>query len=393
MFDLPLKDPILIVALLLVLIGMVPFLARQLRLPSIVLLILVGMGAGTHGLGLIARDAQLILLEKIGLLYIMLLAGVQIDLGNLRRLGLRSLIFGVLTFLVPFGLGIVLGYFGFGLSMTGACVVGLLLSPHVLLAYPTVIRQGLTQEEFIGVTVGATVVTSFLTLLVFSMIQAAALGTLGPGFTLKIVLGLPVLIGLSFWIIPRWGDQLLKDPQGDLRSQFIFVLATLFVVAGMTTLLGIDAIVGAFIAGLALNPAIPLHSPLMQRVEFVGNSLFIPSFLISVGVLCNPRVLGSSVEVVGITLALTLVSFLGKAIATGIVRHLFGYSVLQGMAMLSLTIARAALVLVIALFARNYELISEVIFNVTVAYILLTCLVGSALTEWTTVKLRSEASA
>ena len=328
MFNLPLQDPILIVALLLFIILVVPILARLLRLPVMVLLIILGMVVGTHVLGVLQRDSQLILLEKFGLLYIMLLAGIQMDLSNLKRLGKRSLIFGVLTFLIPFGLGLLTGQM-LHLPWITACILGLIYSPHVLIAYPTITRLGLAQKEYIGVTVGATAITVFFTLAIFSVIQGSALGTLGLMFWLKLILGLPVLTALSFWGIPKLGRQFIHDAS-PIIPQYSFVLTTLFFISGLTSLLGIDAIIGAFLAGLALNPLVPLQGKLMEQVEFVGNSLFIPMFMISVGVLCNPSIFVTNPAILSTTLFVFVMALIGKAIPATLVSQLFHYSRAEG---------------------------------------------------------------
>jgi Kef-type K+ transport system membrane component KefB len=382
---LPLQDPILIFALLMMIIWVVPILAKLSRLPGLVLLILTGMIVGTHVLGVLQRDSQLILLEKIGLLYIMLLAGIQMDLSNFQRLGRRSLLFGLLTFSIPFGLGLLTGKI-LDLPFLETCIIGLIFSPHVLIAYPTIIRLGLAQTESVGVTVGATAITSFLTLAAFSIIQGSALGTLGLIFWIKLLLGLPILMAMSFWGVPKIGRLFINETAA-ITSQYAFVLATLFFIAGITSLLGIDAIIGAFLAGLALNPLVLMKSKLMENVVFVGNSLFIPIFLISVGVLCNPTVFTNNPAILSTTILVFVMSLIGKAIPAALVSKLFNYSTLEGVTAFSLTIARAALVVVIVLFAQKFELISEELFNVSIAYILLTCLMGTNLTEWAAPRL------
>ena len=386
MLTLPLEDPILIVALLFVMILIVPLLSNLLRLPNMVLLILLGMTVGTHGLGIVQRDGQLILLEKMGLLYIMLLAGIQMDLSNLQRLGKGSLIFGSLTFSIPFSLGLLVGQI-LNLSFLAACIMGLIFSPHVLIAYPTITRLGLTRKEYIGITVGATAVTSFLTLAVFSVIQGNALGTLGLWFWLKLLLGLPILTLISLWTVPKLGRYFINDTNPNLTAQLVFILATLFVLSGLTALLGIDAIVGAFLAGLVLNPLIPLDSRLMKQTEFFGNSFFIPCFMISVGILCNPGIFITQPDILAVIALVFLFSVIGKAIPAALITQIYSFSKLEGLTIFSLTLARAALVVVIGLFAQQFDLITDELFNVAIAYILLTCLTGTILTEWAASRL------
>lgn len=378
--SLPIADPVYLFSLLLIAIALAPSIAARLHIPALVVLISLGTLLGTNGLGILARDSQLILLEKVGLLYIMLLAGLQIDLSNLRQLGLRSLSFGILTFALPFGMGI-LSARSLGYPWLTAALMGMMYSPHTLVSFPIVTQLGLVQREAIGVAVGGTVVTSVLTLVGLSILQAVTDGSVGLWFWIKVLVALPILIQVCFWGLPRWANQQLKPDSKSLISQYIFVLASLFVTASATLLLGIDAIVGAFIAGLALNRSIPLQSPLMQQIEFVGNSLFIPVFLISVGVLCNPRIFVAQPGNLGLA-AFVIVGAVGaKFAAAWIAGQRFHYSFAEVMTMLGLTMSRAALVLVIALFGRNANIISEGIFNAVIVYIILTCLVGPLVTD------------
>jgi Kef-type K+ transport system membrane component KefB len=384
---LPLTDPVYVFCVLLLLIGLAPLLSARLRLPSLVVLILLGTLLGTNVLGILARDQQLQLLEKIGLLYIMLLAGMQMDLSNLQRLGTRALVFGLLTFGIPFSFGILsaklLGY-----TLITGLLLGIMFSPHTLVSYPIVTRLGIVRKEAIGVAVGGTVVTSILTLAGLSIVQAVASGSVGWQLWVKLLLVLPALVLISFWAVPWLGKLVIKPESDALIPQFIFVLTCLFVIASATLLLGIDSIVGAFIAGLALNSSVSPTSPLMRQVEFVGNSIFIPCFLISVGVLCNPTVLIQHPENLGLA-ALVIVFAVGaKFLAAWVAGSFFKYSFAEMMTMLGLTMSRAALVLVIALYGMKTiipgevsTILNEGLFNAIIAYIIATCLVGPMITD------------
>lgn len=390
---LPLQDPIYAFSVLLGILLLAPIIAKSLKLPALVVLIVLGCLFGSNGLGVIARDSQLIFLEKVGLLYIMLLAGLQMDLSNLQRLGVRSLIFGLLTFGMPLATGIVLGQLMIttgmialsdnGSGLLAVALLGILFSPHTLLAYPSMTRLGLAQRESIGVAVGGTVLTSILTLVGFALIQASVQGQIGPELWLKLLLGLPLLIAVCFGGIPKLSQEFI-NAKGDvpLGLQFIFVLATLFVVAAATQALGVDSIVGAFIAGLALNQSIPVDSALMNRIDFVGNSLFIPAFMVSVGVLANPKVFISAPGSLGIAGIIIGGAILSKLAAAWIAGRYFRYSWLEVATIFSLTIPRAALVLVIALFGKVAYLVDDNVFNAVIAYIVVTCLVGPILSEW-----------
>ncbi|MGR3278127.1 cation:proton antiporter [Acaryochloris marina NIES-2412] len=396
---LPLQDPVYAFSVLLVILLLAPVIAKPLKLPALVVLILLGCLLGSNGLGIIARDAQLIFLEKVGLLYIMLLAGLQMDLSDLQRLGMRALIFGLLTFGLPFAVGIVSGQVMInmgiiavaGSSGLAAALLGILYSPHTLLAYPSMTRLGLAQRESIGVAVGGTVLTAMLTLVGFALIQAMAEGQIGLALWLKLLVGLPLLTTLCFWGVPQLGRWFF-NPKAEvpLGLQFIFVVATLFVIASATQGLGVDSIVGAFIAGLALNRSIPIESDLMNRIDFVGNSLFIPAFMVSVGVLANPKVFVSAPGSLGIAGVLIGGAVASKWVSAWLVGRWFDYEPMEVWTLFSLTIPRAALVLVITLFGKEAGLVDDNIFNAVIAYIVVTCLLGPILSEWAGQKLATQ---
>lgn len=377
---LPLTEPVYIICILLVIIGIAPWIAGRLRIPTLVVMIVLGTILGSNVLGVLVRDEQLILLEKFGLLYIMLLAGIQMDLSNFSRLGLRALIFGLLTFAIPLTVGIVTGQF-ITYSFFAALLLGILYSPHTLVSYPIMTRLGIAQKEAIGVAVGGTIVTSILTLTSLSIVQAFTTGSIGILLWIKLLVLLPALVFIYLWGVPKLGHSLWDKTTPSLTAQFVFVLTCLFVAASATSLLGVDSIVGAFIAGLALNSLIPLDSPLMNQIEFVGNSLFIPSFLISIGVLCNPQILFTHPENIGIAFLVIAGAVGSKFLAAWLVGRAFKYSFAEVMVVFSLTISRAALVLVIALFGKNAGLLNDGIFNAIIFYIVVTCLAGPLVTS------------
>jgi Kef-type K+ transport system membrane component KefB len=371
----PLTDPVYLLCVLLMVISIAPLLAKKIKIPALVVLIVLGTIIGDNTLGIVTRDQQLILLEKFGLLYIMLLAGMQMDLSNLKRLGSRSLIFGLLTFAVPLTVGVITGkVLAYGLL--AALLLGIVYSPHTLISYPIMTRLDLLRNEATNVAVGGTIVTSILTLTGLSLIQSMTTGNISFVMGIKLFVLLPVFMGLYLWGIPKIGQSIFQDNPEALSSQFIYVLTCLFIAASVTLLLGVDSIIGAFIAGLALNPLIPVTSTLMKRIDFVGNSLFIPIFLISVGVLCNPKVLLTNPENLGIALLVIVGAVGSKFVAAWLSGRANNYSFSEVMVMFSLTMSRAALVLVIALFGKTSGLFNEGIFNAIILYIVVTCLAG-----------------
>ncbi|MBW4621580.1 MAG: cation:proton antiporter [Cyanosarcina radialis HA8281-LM2] len=404
-----LTDPVYILCVLLIVMAIAPLIAKTLKIPNLVVLIILGTIIGTNVLGLLDRnvfgtadlaknliDAGLLKpekkaellkglnqqsllqgLEKIGLLYIMLIAGLQMNLQDLRKLGVRSLVFGLLTFGVPFTIGIISGQFLIaGGVLLASVLLGILYSPHTLVSYPIMARWGIVQQESVGVAVGGSVVTSVLTLVGLSLVQAFQSGKVDVQLFFKLGLLFPLLVVLIFWGMPKLASLILQPESDNLKEQFIFVLSCLFVVATGTLVLGIDSIVGAFIAGLALNQCIPITSKLMKQIDFVGNSFFIPAFLISVGVLCNPSIFFTKPENLGVAAVVIVGAVGGKFLAAWIAGLLFKYSFAEVMVIFSLTMSRAALVLVIALYGMNVNLINEGIFNAIIVYIVVTCLVG-----------------
>jgi Kef-type K+ transport system membrane component KefB len=410
---LPLNDPVYIFCIILLIIAIAPPLANRLKIPPLVVLIVLGTVLGKNVLGVLDRDVagtsnlvstlvdkgailaseksallkvlnqQSLLqgLERIGLLYIMLLAGLQMNLQNLQRLGVRSLVFGLLTFGVPFITGIISGQW---LTAGGlaAVLLGILYSPHTLMSYPIASRYGIVQKEPVGVAVGGTVLTSILTLVGLSIVQAVKSGNVGIQLWINLLILFPLLVLLCFWGLPKISSSILDSKEDNhLGGQFIYVLSCLFIIAAGTLLLNIDSIVGAFIAGLALNRSIPLTSPLMKQIEFVGNNLFIPAFMIAVGVLCNPKIFFTNPENLGIA-ALVIAGAVGaKFLAAAIAGKAFSYSFAEVMVMFGLTMSRAALVLVIALYGKNVGLINDGIFNAIIVYIIVTCLASPLIAD------------
>jgi Kef-type K+ transport system membrane component KefB len=397
---LPLTEPVYILGVLLLIVLIAPAIAARLRIPSLVVLIILGTCFGTNILGILDRSVvgvaaldlqpsqQLLLnrqsllqgLEKIGLLYIMLIAGMQMNLSKIKRLGRRVLVFGLLTFGIPFCIGFLSGKL-ITSSLLAAVLLGILYSPHTLVSYPIVTQLKIAQQEVVAVAVGGTIVTSILTLISLSIVQSFHSGSVGVFLWVKLLVLLPLLVIASLWGIPKIGH-LVINKNVELSTQFIFVLGCLFIVASATLIVGLDPIVGAFIAGLALNRLVPLHSPLMKQVEFVGNSLFIPIFLVTIGILSNPTVFFTQPQYLGVA-GFAIAGAIGaKFLAASLAGLAFSFSFAEIMTVFGLTISRAALVLVIAIFGKNANLIDEGIFNVVIAYIVVTCLAGPLVTDF-----------
>lgn len=376
----PLTDPVYLLAILLATIFIAPAIANKLHIPALVVLIILGTILGSNVLNIISRDTQLILLEKAGLLSIMFLAGLQMDLSNLKHLGKRSLLFGFLTFFLPLIIGIATGKI-MAYSLLTALTLGIIYSPHTLIAYPIITNLKIAQQEAVNVAVGGTIVTSILTLTGLSIAQALSQDNLNSWLWIKLLILLPIAMIIYAWLVAFISKSLLTQQNQNLTLQFVFILTCLFSAASLTLALGLDSIVGAFIAGLTLNPIIARNSQIMQQLDFVSNSIIIPMFLISVGVLCNPQILFQHPENLVISIAVIIGAVGAKFLAAWITGSIDRYSWAEIMVVFGLTMSRAALVLVIALFGKNAGLFNEGIFNAIVLYIIVTCLTGPLITN------------
>jgi Kef-type K+ transport system membrane component KefB len=385
----PLTDPVYIFCVMLLCLSLAPWISEKTKVPTLVILIMMGACLSPNLLGILERNPAVQLLEKIGLLSIMLLAGVQMNLTDLNKVGIRALVFGFLTFSVPFSTGFLLGYY-LQYPLLTCLLLGTLFSSHVLISYPIVMRWGVVAREAVSVAIGGTVVTSILTLSGLAIVQSLAKGQVNSGLWLKLGIGLPILIMTSFWIVDQLGKRILTSEFQFPAGQFMFILSTLFIIASLTLLMGIDSIVGAFIAGLALNRAVNHYKEAFQNVEFITINLFIPCFLVSVGLLANPKILIQHPENLGLA-ALVILGAVGAKFGAAWLSGLsFRYTFPETMVITGLTISRAALVMVISLYGKETPLpgtnpplpiLHEGLFNAIVVYILVTCFVGPFVTE------------
>src|SRR4030095_17039357 len=310
----PLQEPVPIFAIVLFIILLAPVLLRKLRIPSIIGLILAGMAIGDHGFNIVAKGS-IDLFGTAGLLYIMFLAGLELDMAEFKKNKYKSLVFGFFTFAIPLGLGFAVCYYILEFNLVATLLVSSMFATHTLVAYPLASRLGITKNEAVTVAVGGTIITDTAVLLILAVIAGSADGQLTGAFWLK--LGVSFLLFafgvlFTFPIIGRWFFKKIKDDQ---TTHFVFVLALVFLAAWLAELAGVEGIIGAFLAGLALNQLIPHTSALMNRVEFAGNAIFIPFFLISVGMIVDLRVLLKGPEAILIAGVLTLMALLTKWLA------------------------------------------------------------------------------
>ncbi|WP_276503364.1 cation:proton antiporter [Terrimonas pollutisoli] len=375
----PLQDPVPIFAIVLFIILLAPILLRKLRIPSIIGLILAGMAIGDHGFNIIAKGS-IDLFGKAGLLYIMFLAGLELDMAEFKKNKYKSMVFGFFTFAIPMGLGFLLCYQFLHFNFMGSLLVSSMFATHTLVAYPLASRMGITKNEAITVAVGGTIITDTAVLLILAVITGAADGQLNQAFWLKLggsflLFSFGVLFGFPF--IGRWFFKRIKDDQ---TTHFIFVLAMVFLAAWLAELAGVEGIIGAFLAGLALNQLIPHTSALMNRIEFTGNAIFIPFFLISVGMIVDLRVLLKGPDALIIAGTLTAMAVFTKWLAAFFTQKIFGYTSTQRNVIFGLSTSHAAATIAVILIGFNIGLIDENVLNGTIILILVTCMVGSFVT-------------
>lgn len=375
----PLQDPVPIFTIVLFIILLAPILLRKLRIPSIVGLILAGMAIGDHGFNLVAKGS-IDLFGKAGLLYIMFLAGLELDMAEFKKNTYKSLVFGFFTFAIPLSLGFVLCYYILQFSLLASLLVSSMFATHTLVAYPLASRMGITKNEAVTVAVGGTIITDTAVLLILAVITASAQGSLNQEFWIRLSLSFLlfaffILFGYPF--IGRWFFKKIKDDQ---TTHFIFVLALVFLAAFLAQQAGVEGIIGAFLAGLALNQLIPRTSPLMNRIEFAGNAIFIPFFLISVGMIVDLRVLLKGPQALYIAGSLTVMALFTKWAAAYFTQKIFRYTPDQRRLMFGLSASHAAATIAVILIGYNMKIIDENVLNGTIILILVTCMTGSFVT-------------
>ncbi len=388
-FDLtlPLKNPVLIFALILFIILFAPLLLNKLKIPHLIGLIIAGAIIGPHGLNLMLRDSSIILFGTVGLLYIMFMAGLEIDLAIFKKNSGKSVVFGLFTFVIPMAMGTIAGVYYLHYSMPSSLLLASMFASHTLIAYPIVSKLGISKNRAVAVSVGGTLIADTAALLMLAVITGMATGNISHEFWIKlsvsvVVFGLLVLFG--FPVIGRWFFKRYDDNV----SQYIFVLGMVFFAAFLAEAAGVEAIIGAFLAGLALNRLIPHTSPLMNRIEFVGNALFIPFFLIGVGMMVDYRAFIKDFDTIKVAIAMTVIATVSKYLAAWLTQKTYKFSADERRVIFGLTNARVAAALAVVLVGYNIilgetetgepiRLLNDSVLNGTLLMILVTCTVAT----------------
>jgi Kef-type K+ transport system membrane component KefB len=384
---LPLTNPVLKFLVILFIILATPILLNKLKIPHILGLIIAGAIIGPNGFNLLLRDSSIILSGTAGLLYIMFLAGLEIDLGEFKKNSAKSLLFGLYTFLIPMTLGTLTGIYILNFSVLTSVLLASMFASHTLIVYPILSKLGVTKNRAVNIAVGGTMITDTLALLVLAVIVGMTQGEVNSAFWTKLSISILVFGLIVMFLFPIIGRWFLKRYEDNV-SQYIFVLVMVFLGAVLAEAAGIEAIIGAFLSGLALNRLIPSTSSLMNRIEFVGNAVFIPFFLIGVGMLVDYRAFFNDFETIKVAAVMTIVATSAKFIAAWLTQKSFKLSIDERRLIFGLSNAQAAATLAAVLVGYNViigetangepiRLLSESILNGTIIMILITCTIAS----------------
>lgn len=390
-FSLPLKNPVIIFSIVLFIILFAPILLNKVKIPSIIGLIVAGVIIGPYGLNLLLRDSSIVLFGTVGLLYIMFTAGLEIDLEEFRKNRVKSAVFGLYTFVIPMIFGILATYYGLGFPLFSSILLASTFASHTLLAYPITSRYGINRVRSVTLTIGGTIITDILALLTLATIVGMNRGEITSAFWLRLGVSSVIFGAIVFFVFPLIARWFFKNFD-DSISQYIFVLATVFLGSFLAEAAGLENIIGAFLSGLALNRFIPHSSPLMNRIDFVGNALFIPFFLIGVGMLVDFRVLFSGFGSVKVALVMIVVAVISKYVAAWLMQKTYKLSKIERQLIFGLSNARVGATLAVVLVGYNIilgedalgnpvRLLNEDVLNGAIIMILVTCTISSLSVE------------
>ena len=382
----PITNPTLIFLVVLLVILAAPIVMGKLRIPHIIGMVLAGVMLGKYGFDILERDKSFEILGKVGLYYILFLASLEMDMEGLKKNMRRIGIFGMLTFLIPASMMYLVGIFILQYHHSTSLLLSCIMASNTLIAYPIVARYGLQRKPSVTLSVGGSMLSLLLSLVVLAALEAAQDKTVDILFWFLFLAKFIVYCTIVILIIPRLSRWFLRR-YSDAVMQYIFVMSMMFMSAALSEAVGIDGIFGAFMAGLILNRYIPRLSALMNRIEFIGNALFIPYFLIGVGMLINVRLLFDGGNIIWIVLCFVFFGTFGKAVAAYVACIGFRMPLSSGHMTFGLTCAHAAGAIAMVMVGMETEIapgismVNDDILNGVVMMILFTCVISTIITE------------
>ncbi|HBS86651.1 MAG: sodium:proton antiporter [Bacteroidetes bacterium GWF2_38_335] len=380
-FTTPLQEPVLVFSLIFFIILLAPIVLKRFNIPGIIGLILSGVIFGPHGLNFLENNSFVQLFSFFGMIYIIFIAGLDLNLNEFKATRNRSILFGFLTFIFPIFTGFPVCYYLLDFDFNASFIISIMFATRTLVAYPIVSKLGLTKNQAVPITVGGTIIADTAVLVIFAIIMQNNQGTLNQEYWIRMAVSLAFFLVIMFYIVPRISKWFFKKLESEKHSHYIYVLSVVFLAAFLAEIAGFEAIIGAFVAGLALNSLIPQSSALMNRIEFIGNALFIPFFLISVGMIVDLSFLLNGPMEWIIAGAFTIAALTGKWLAAFLTQLLFKYSVNQRNLIFGLSSSHAAASLAIILLAHERGILDKSVLNGTIILILITCIIASFITE------------
>ena len=377
---LPIENPVLIFFIVLVIILFAPILLNRIRVPHIIGLIIAGVIIGPNGLNLLARDSSFEIFGNVGILYLMFLAGLEIYMYDFKKSKKDGIIFWLYTFLIHMILGTAISYYTLHLNLMTSILLASMYASHTLIAYPIISRYGISRSRAVPITIAGTIFTVLGALIILAVISGMVRGDLTEFFWLRLSVNITIYSIAILYIYPRLTRWFFKT-YNDNVTQFIFILALVFLASYMAQVIGLEAILGAFFAGIVLNRFIPNVSPLMNRLEFVGNALFIPYFLIGVGMLIDLRVIFKSTETIIVAINMSVVATICKWLAAWLTQKTCHMTKSDRQLIFGLSNAQAAATLAAVIIGHDIGLFNEEILNGTIVMILVTCIISTLVTE------------
>lgn len=386
LFSLPFHEPVIVFCITLLVILIIPFIFAKFKLPGIIGLILSGMMLGSSGFNILESSGSIELLGNVGLMYLMFLAGLELDMNTFVQNKNRNLVFGILTFTIPFIIGFWVCTYFLNYDLLPSLLISSMFSTQTLIAYPIVSRLRLTKTEPVGVAIGGTIITDTLVLLLLILIIALKNGESSSQFWLILTATIAIYFFFILYIFPRITRWFFKNTSTDLIAQYVFVLSMVFLAGTLAKLIKLEPIIGAFMAGIVLNRQIPHSSTLMSRIEFIGNAIFIPIFLLYVGMLIDLKAFTSGWESLKLSIILIVFAITSKWIAAFATQKIFLYKTIERQLIFGLSTAHAAATIAIILIGYQMGIIDINVLNATIVVIFASCITSAIVTERTAKK-------